>query len=77
MAYLETRIVIDGLGHIPVQIFIINLIKGKYGDKTEEEIKTLVKEEKTKDIQEFSSKLDNIEEKTDEVYEKVKKKRKI
>ena len=38
---------------------------------------TVVKEEKTKAIKELSSKLDNIEEMADEVYEKVKKKRKI
>ena len=91
MAYSETRIVIGGLAHIPVLIFIANFIKGRFGVKTEEvkdtvvkedlvkiiDVKdTLVKEEKAAAIKELSNKLDNIEQKADEVYEKVKKKKK-
>ena len=91
MAYSETRIVIGGLAHVPVLIFIANFIKGKFGVKMDEIIatvikeepvkvidlkETVVKEETTKAIMELSSKLDNIEEKADEVYEKVKKKKK-
>ena len=91
MAYSETRIVIGGLAHVHILIFIANFIKGKFEVKPEEvknivveeepvkiiEVKdTLVKEEKAKTIKEFSNKLNNIEEKADEVYEKVKKKKK-
>ena len=106
MAYSETRIVIGGLVHVPVLIFIANFIKGKFGIKTEETKETVVKEEpkkiiKNKDtvvkeepvkiieikdtvvkevkletIKEISNKLDSIEQKADEVYEKVKKKKK-
>ena len=91
MAYSETRIVIGGLAHVPVLIFIANLIKDKFGIKTEEVKDTVVKEEpvkiievkdtvikdgKVEVIKELSSKLDNIEQKADEVYEKVKKKKK-
>ena len=93
MAYSETRIVIGGLAHVPVLIFIVNLIKGKFGIKTEEVKDTVVNEEpvkiielKEKDavvkegkaeaIKEISNKLDSIEQKADEVYEKVKKKKK-
>ncbi len=36
MAYSETRIVIGGLAHAPVLIFIANFIKGKFEIKTEE-----------------------------------------
>ena len=91
MAYSETRIVIGGLAHVPILIFIANFIKGKFGIKTEE-IKdtvvkgepvkiielsnTLVKEEKAEAIKEISNKLESIEKKADEVYEKVKKKKK-
>ncbi len=35
MAYSETRIVIGGLAHEPVLIFIANFIKGKFIIKTE------------------------------------------
>jgi len=91
MAYSETRIVIGGLAHIPVLIFIANFIKGKFGIKTEETKDTLVegepvkvielsdtavKEGKAEAIKEISIKLDSIEQKADEVYEKVKKKKK-
>ena len=91
MAYSETRIVIGGLAHVPVLIFIANFIKGKFGIKTEEGNDTVVKEEqvriievkdteakegKAESIKELSNKLDSIEKKADEVYEKVKKKKK-
>ena len=91
MAYSETRIVIGGLAHIPVLIFIANFIKGKLVIKTEEAKDTLVKEEpvkifevketlvkegKAEAINKLSKKLDKIEQKADEVYEKVKKKKK-
>jgi len=92
MAYSETRIVIGGLAHVPILIFIANFIKDKFGIKTEEtkdtvnkeelvkiiELKnTLVKERKSETLKELSNKLDNIEQKADEVYEKVKKKKRI
>ena len=90
MAYSETRIVIGGLAHVPVLIFIANFIKGKYGLKTQQTKETVVKEEpvkiielknteakegKAETLKELSNKLDNIEKKADEVYEKVKKKK--
>ena len=92
MAYSETRILIGGLAHVPVLIFIANFIKGKFGIKTEKAKETLVHEEPVKIIEvkdtvfkegkaetfkEVSNKLDNIEQKADEVYEKVKKKKRI
>ena len=91
MAYSETRIVIGGLAHVPVLIFIANFIKDKFGIKTEEtkdtavkrepvkiiELKnTVVNEGKAETLKELSNKLDSIEQKADEVYEKVKKKKK-
>ena len=92
MAYSETRIVIGGLAHVPVLIFIANFLKGKFGIKTEEtkdtvvkgepvkiiEVKdTVVKEGKAETLRVLSNKLDSIEQKADEVYEKVKKKKRI
>ena len=43
MAYSETRIVIGGLAHVPVLIFLANFIKGKFDIKTEETKDTVVK----------------------------------
>ena len=91
MAYSETRIVIGGLAHVPVLIFMANFIKGQFGIKTEETRNTLVKEEplkiiklkntvvkegKVETLKELSNKLDNIEQKADVIYEEVKKKKK-
>ena len=76
MAYSETRIVIGGLAHVPVLIFIANFIKGKFVIKTEETKDTVVKERKSETLEELSNKLDSIEQKADEVYEKVKKNKK-
>ena len=91
MAYSETRIVIGGLAHVPILIFIANFIKGKFAIKTAEPkdhlvnevtakivgVKvTVAKEGKAETIKKLSNKLDSIEQKADEVYEKVKKKKK-
>ena len=91
MAYSETRIVIGGLAHVPVLIVTANFIKGKFGIKTKEAIGNVIKEEpvkiievkdsvviegKAEAIKEISNKLDSIEKKADEIYEKVNKKKK-
>ena len=90
MAYSETKVVIGGLAHVPVLIFIANFIKGKFVIKTEKAKETLVHEEpvkiievkdtvfkegKAETIKELSNELDSIEKKANEVYEKVKKKK--
>ena len=92
MAYSETRIVIGGLAHVPILIFIANFIKRKFVIKTEKAKGTVIleeavkiiqvkdkvfKERKVETIKELSNKLDSIEQKADEVYEKVNKKKKI
>ena len=91
MSYSETRIVIGGLAHVPILIFITKFIKGKFVIKTEDakdnvvkkepvniiDLKdNVVKEAKAEAIKELSNKLDNIEKKADEVFKKVKKKKK-
>ena len=51
MYYSETKVIIGGLAHVPVLIFIANFIKGKFGIKTEETKDTLVKGEPVKIIE--------------------------
>ena len=51
MAYSETRIVIGGLAHVPVLIFIVNFIKGKFEIKTEDAKDTVINEEPVKIIE--------------------------
>ena len=48
MTYSDTRIVIGGLAHIPVLIFIANFFKGKLGIKVKEVNEPEVKEELVK-----------------------------
>ena len=91
MAYSETKIVLGGLAHVPVLIFVANFLKGKFEIKTEEVKNTMVKEElikiidvkdtvvnkgKAENIEKLSNKLNTIEKKAEEVYEKIKKKKK-
>ena len=51
MPFSETKIVIGGLAHVPVLIFIANFIKGKFGIKTEETKDSVVKGEQVKIIE--------------------------
>ena len=91
MAYSETKVIIGGLAHVPILIFIVNLIKGKFETKTDdtkeikvkkEPIKVLelkeseVKKEEVKVIEGLKNNLEEIENKMEEVNKKVKKKKK-
>ena len=51
MAYSETRIVLGGLAHVTVLIFIVNFIKVKFGIITEGAKDAVVKEELVKIIE--------------------------
>ena len=48
MYYSETKVIIGGLAHVPVLIFIANFTKGKFGITTEGVKDTVVKEEEVK-----------------------------
>ena len=58
MYYSETKVIMGGLAHVPILIFIVNFIKGKFESiaskvvafKTEE-LKVKVVESKEKEIQ--------------------------
>ena len=91
MAYSETKVIIGGLAHVPILIFIVNLIKGTFETKTDdpkeikvkkEPIKVLelkeseVRKEEVKVIEELKNNLEEIENKTEEVTKKAKKKKK-
>ncbi len=91
MSYSETRIVIGGLAHVPILIFIANFIKGKFVIKNEEAKDTLVKKEpvyiievkntevkvgKDEALIKLTNKLDSIEQESDGIFAKVNKKKK-
>ena len=91
MAYSETKVIIGGLAHVPILIFIVNLIKGTFETKRndtkeikvkKEPIKVIdlkeseVRKEEVKVIEKGINNLEEIENKTEEVNKKVKKKKK-
>ncbi len=91
MAYSETKVIIGGLAHVPILIFILNLIKGNFENKTDDnkEIKikkepikvielkeSAVRKEEVKGVEELKNNLEEIENKTEDVNKKVKKKKK-
>ena len=91
MAYSETKVIIGGLAHVPILIFIANLIKGKFEHKAldtkgikvkKEPIKVIdlkeseVRKEEVKVIEKGTNNLEEIENITEEVNKKIKKKKK-
>ncbi len=48
MAYSQTKVIIGGLAHVPILIFIFNFIKGKFASKTAELKVVEVKDEQPK-----------------------------
>ena len=91
MAYSETKVIIGGLAHVPILIFILNLIKGNFETKTDdnkevkvkkEPIKVIelkkseVRKEEVKGVEELTNNLEEIANKTEEDNKKVKKKKK-
>ena len=73
MYYSETKVIIGGLAHVPILIFIVNFIKGKFESiaskvvevKTEEpKVKVVeVKEEEVKEVE-----VKEEEEKSEELH---------
>ena len=91
MAYSETKVIIGGLAHVPILIFILNLIKGNFETKTDdtkevkvkkEPIKVIefkkseVRKEEVKGEEGLTNNLEEIPNKTEDVNKKVKKKKK-
>ena len=48
MAYSETKVIIGGLAHVPILIFIFNLIRGKFANKAGDFKKVNFKDEEPK-----------------------------
>ncbi len=48
MYYSETKVIMGGLVHIPILIFIVNLIKGKFEAITAKVVEVGFKEEEIK-----------------------------
>jgi len=62
MYYSETKVVMGGLAHVPILIFIVNFIKGKFESIASKIVKVKTEEPKVK----------VVEVKEEEVKEEVK-----
>ena len=51
MYYSETKVVMGGLAHVPILIFIVNFIKGKFESITSKVIEVKNKEPKIKVVE--------------------------
>ena len=51
MYYSETKVIIGGLAHVPILIFIVNLIKGKFEDFAAKVVEFKVEEPKVKVVE--------------------------
>jgi len=67
MYYSETKVIIGGLAHVPILIFIVNFIKGKFESIASKIVKVKTEEPKVK-VEEVKEE----EVKEEEVKEEVK-----
>ena len=51
MYYSETKVVIGGLAHIPILIFIVNFIKGKFESIASKVVEVKTEEPKLKKVE--------------------------
>ena len=67
MYYSETKVIIGGLAHVPILIFIVNFIKGKFESIASKIVKVKTEEPKVKVVE-----VKEEEVKEEEVKEEVK-----
>ena len=51
MYYSETKVIIGGLAHVPILIFIVNLIKGKFESIAAKVVEVKTEEPKVKVVE--------------------------
>ena len=50
MYYSETRVIIGGLAHVPILVFIVNFIKGKFEALAEKVVEVQEEELKAEEV---------------------------
>ena len=48
MYYSETKVIMGGLAHVPILIFIVNFVKGKFGSISAKVVEVKAEESKVK-----------------------------
>ena len=51
MYYSETKVIIGGLSHVPILIFIVNFIKGKFESIASNVVEVKTEEPKVKEVE--------------------------
>ena len=51
MYYSETKVIMGGLAHVPILIFIVNFIKGKFESIASKEVEVKTEEPKVKVVE--------------------------
>ena len=51
MAYSETKVIMGGLAHVPILIFIVNFVKGKFESIASKIVKVKTEEPKLKKVE--------------------------
>ena len=51
MYYSETKVIIGGLAHVPILIFIVNFIKGKFESIASKVVEVKTEEPKSKKVE--------------------------
>ncbi len=51
MAYSETKVIMGGLAHVPILIFIVNFIKGKFQSITSKVVEVKTEHPKVKVVE--------------------------
>ena len=51
MYYSETKVIMGGLAHVPILIFIVNFIKGKFESITSKVVEVKTEEPKLKKVE--------------------------
>ncbi len=57
MYYSETKVIIGGLAHVPILIFIVNFVKGKFESIAAKVVEVKVEEPKVKVVEVKKEKL--------------------
>ena len=71
MYYSETKVIMGGLAHVPILIFIVNFIKGKFESIASKVVEVKTEEPKLKKVEVNEEELKSEEVNTIEVKEEA------
>ena len=73
MYYSETKVIMGGLAHVPILIFIVNFVKGKFESTAAKVVEVKAEEPKLKAVEVKKEEVNKEEVKKEEVNESAVK----